>query len=291
MADKSYISQIKLPSGSVYNIKDAEARQRIQNLANLDAVRFMGVSTVPLTDGGNEDPIVDNMIITTKKSGDLYFYSLSEFIYGSDNKWHLLGNMSSLGRLAYANSASTNFTPTGIINFVNDDENTQVVVGVGDATYTPTGSIQLTKTEKRLLVMPVQSDDITYTPAGNVSIEVLPSTTNVYSITDVGTLPSCTLPELTTTVSNEVLTIGFSRGTFNAGTLPVKSTAQTVINDIINTSASFRGVGTRFETLISTPDSASFSGVGVHLETGNINIPKSATFSGIEGTITVTPDI
>lgn len=290
MADKFYISQIKLPSGSVYEIKDTEARQRIDDLVGVDAVRFMGVSSTILTDGGNEDPTIDNIIITTKKSGDLYFYGLSEFIYGDDNKWHALGDMPTLGNLAYADTASTNFTPAGVINFVNDNEKAEVVTGSGEVTYTPSGSISLTQTEKRLLVMPTQSGDVTYTPTGNVSITVTPSTTDVYSITDVGTLPSCTLPELTTTVSNEVLTIGFNQGAFDAGTLPVKGTAQTVVNNITNASASFTGTGTRFETLVSTPDSASFSGTGVHLETGNISVPQSASFSGTGGKITVTPD-
>lgn len=60
-----------------------------------------------------------------------------------------------------------------------------------------------------------------YTPAGTNSkpdITVTPTTGTVNSITDVGTLPSATMP--TYTVENEVLTI--TAGTFNAGTLPTK---------------------------------------------------------------------
>ena len=290
MADKFYISQIKLPSGSVYEIKDTEARKMIEDLAGLDAIRFMGVSSTVLTDGGNENPIVDNVIITNKKSGDLYFYELSEFIYGNDNKWHALGDMPILGRLAYADTASTSYTPTGTVSFTNDDEKADVITGSGEVTYTPTGSVNLVKTEKRLLVLPTQSGDITYIPDGSVSVDFTPSTTSVYSITEVGTLPSYTLPELTTTVSNEVLAINFNQGVFSAGTLPIKGSAQTVVDDITNVTASFNGTGTRFETLVTTADSASFSGTGVHLETDNISVPQSATFSGIGDTITVIPD-
>ena len=62
-----------------------------------------------------------------------------------------------------------------------------------------------------------------YTPAGSVStptisVDTAGSTTTVNSITDVGTLPV-----LTTTVSNETLTISFSQGT-----LPTKGADQTV---------------------------------------------------------------
>lgn len=62
-----------------------------------------------------------------------------------------------------------------------------------------------------------------YTPAGTISaptvdIDTPGTTTTVNSITDVGTLPT-----LTTTVSNEILTIGFSQGT-----LPTKGNDVTV---------------------------------------------------------------
>lgn len=61
-----------------------------------------------------------------------------------------------------------------------------------------------------------------FTPAGTVSkpgVTVTPTTDNVYSITDVGTLPA-----LTMTVSNENLTISFSQGS-----LPTKGVAQAVM--------------------------------------------------------------
>ena len=61
-----------------------------------------------------------------------------------------------------------------------------------------------------------------YTPHGSVTapeITITPSTDDVYSITDVGTLPSMTM-----TVSNENLTFGFAQGT-----LPTKGSKQTVL--------------------------------------------------------------
>ena len=93
------------------------------------------------------------------------------------------------------------------------------------------------------------------------------NTTTVNSITDVGTLPSATMP--TYSVSNETLTI--TAGSFNAGTLPTKG----------------------FDTTVKTGDAAyqstqpTFTGDAVRLVTGNIAVPTSASFSGNEGNISV----
>lgn len=76
-----------------------------------------------------------------------------------------------------------------------------------------------------------------YTPAGSVSaptISVTPTKETVNSITDIGTLP-----ELTMTVENENLTIGFSQGT-----LPTKGANQTVVSGVSVTAAQPTFTGT-----------------------------------------------
>lgn len=80
-----------------------------------------------------------------------------------------------------------------------------------------------------------------YTPAGTVSaptVTVTPNTTSVKPFGSAGTLPSCTLPEMTATVSGETLTLGWTAGTFSAGTLPSAGTAVTVATGIKSASAS-----------------------------------------------------
>ena len=67
------LSQVKLPSGNIYEIKDAYARSIITGLVGGDAIIFKGVSTTPLTDGGNENPTVGGSVITEKKKRKLYF--------------------------------------------------------------------------------------------------------------------------------------------------------------------------------------------------------------------------
>lgn len=112
MAD---ISSIKLPSGSVYNFKDAKAREDIAALAGADIITFKGVSTTALTDGGNEKPTVGGVVVTPKK-GELYFYNSEEFVYGPDNKWHELGSLQSLGDLAAHNVTDLRTTPQGSVS-------------------------------------------------------------------------------------------------------------------------------------------------------------------------------
>lgn len=68
----------------------------------------------------------------------------------------------------------------------------------------------------------------TYTPAGSVTVsEAADTTTTVNSITDVGTLPTCS-------VSGEVLT-------FTAGTLPTKGADTTVVTASGARTATFAG--------------------------------------------------
>ena len=108
MAD---LSKIVLPNGSTYDIKDSVARSAI-----VSAVKFKGVSSAAITDGSTTNPVVGGNTITTKNVGDMYFYGVKEFIWGDDDKWHLLGSENgSLGGLAYASSArgSVSYTPAG----------------------------------------------------------------------------------------------------------------------------------------------------------------------------------
>lgn len=80
-----------------------------------------------------------------------------------------------------------------------------------------------------------------YTPAGTVSaptVNVAVNTTNVKPFGSAGTLPSCTLPEMVATVSGETLTLGWSAGSFSAGSLPTAGTDITVATGIKSATAS-----------------------------------------------------
>lgn len=74
-----------------------------------------------------------------------------------------------------------------------------------------------------------------YTPAGSVSaptITVTPSSVTMRSIATTGELPECTLPEFSASVANETLTLGWTAGEFDAGSLPEMGTSQDVLTAV-----------------------------------------------------------
>lgn len=80
-----------------------------------------------------------------------------------------------------------------------------------------------------------------YTPSGSVSapeVTVTPNTTSVTPFKSAGSLPRCTLPKMTATVTGETLALGWSDGSFDAGTLPSGGAAVTVATGIKSASAS-----------------------------------------------------
>ena len=155
------------------------------------------------------------------------------------------------------------FTPSGTVSQPTFSGESLTSTG----NFTPTGSVAIE----------VGSGNANYTPAGSVSkpdITVTPSTDSVYSITDVGTLPV-----LTTSVTNEVLTISFTQGT-----LPTKGSAQTVLTGAtaaLNNAPVFSGTGVDLEAAFTgTQGSVSVSGT----PSGTVSQP---TFSGTEGNLSV----
>lgn len=239
MAD---ISKITLPNGTTYNIKDADARSRISTLESYS--EYLGVTTTALTDGADTNPIKINGADVTAKKGEIVNYGSKEFIFNG-TVWQEFGDMSALKALAFKDSASGSYKPAGTIAFTNSNKTATVSKTTGTATYTPEGTVA----------------------APTISVKTAGATTTVNSITDVGTLPSCTLP--TFTYASETLTI--TAGSYTAGKLPTKGA----------------------NTTVKTGDAAyqatapAFTGTGARLVTGNISVPSSATFTGTEATITV----
>ena len=252
MAD---ISQIKLPNGTTYNIKDANARERIEALESFTT--YLGVTTTALTDGATTNPITINGQSVTAQSGNIVLYGNQEFIFDGTH-WNQFGDLSSLGSLAYKNTASGSFTPSGTVSqpsFTGDTMNST-------GSFTPAGSVKLNNSNKTAAVSAVESGAVTYTPDGTVaaptiSVKTAGTTTTVNSITAVGTLPNYT-------VSGEVLTL-------TQGTLPTKGKNQTVKTG----DAAYQA---------TAPE---FTGTGVRLVTGDISVPSSASFSGTAGAVSV----
>lgn len=111
-----YISQVTLPSGNTYEIKDAEARAAIAALGT--PAKWIGITTTALTDGASTNPITINGQSVTAETGNITAYNNGtetiEFIFDG-SIWQKFGDLdlSGLGALAYKDTASGSFTPSG----------------------------------------------------------------------------------------------------------------------------------------------------------------------------------
>ena len=296
----SVISQITLPSGTTYDLKDAYARAEIEDLKDLatGAMYYIGISTTPITDGGTQNPTIEGTVKTMDPddAGAVVIYGEKEYVWNGA-KWQEFGSTGSLKALAFKDSATGTFTPAGTVSqptFTGSSSNVTMSISANNSgnyqpagtvsqptfsngsvtaagAFTPEGSVTVTTAtteNKTATVSKADSGAATYTPEGSVaaptiSMKTAGSTTSVTPIATVGSLP-----ELTTSVSGEVLTIGFSQGT-----LPTKGTAVTVKTGDAAYEAS----------------APAFTGTGARLVTGNIAVPKTYTgaFSGTESTVNV----
>jgi hypothetical protein len=115
----SDISEITLPSGVTYDIKDATARNDISMLkgSGTGAMHYAGVTTTALVNGSSTSPIKINEADYTPSNGDVVIYGQLEFVWStSDKKWHEFGSTGSLKGLAFKDSASASYTPAGSVS-------------------------------------------------------------------------------------------------------------------------------------------------------------------------------
>lgn len=132
------ISEITLPSGATYDIKDATARHDISMLkgSNTGAMHYAGVTTTALADGSSTSPIKINNADYTPSNGDVVIYNSLELVWStSDNKWHEFGSTGSLKGLAFKDSASASYTPAGSVSAPT------VSVAVNTASVTPMSGV------------------------------------------------------------------------------------------------------------------------------------------------------
>lgn len=271
MAD---ISQITLPSGTTYNLKDAWARQQIQAIVGGNAVVFRGVSSTALSDGGNENPTVGGEAVTTKNTGDLYFYNKEEFIYGSDSKWHSLGpQLQTLGDLAYKNSVTVKYDKTTSVT-----SNFNGAASTYSGSYTPAGTVSQPTFSGAVL-----SSTASYTPAGTVSQPtfsgaVLSSTA---SYTPAGTVST---PTISVQTAGSTATIKNPTKVTVAKTVAAAAPTSTVSNEVTYYNVANQNL-TLYKIGYTTGDSITTSNVTV--KTGDAAYKSSApTFTGTASTVT-----
>lgn len=278
MAD---ISNVKLPSGSIYYFKDAEGRQQIKNLQEFvsGAMHYVGETTTALTDGSTTNPIDlkkgDSTVSYTATAGDVVQYDKLEFIWSDiTSAWAEFGSTGSLKALAFKDSASTSYTPQGSVG--STFSGTQATI---KSTYTPKGTVSGNTTAKGT------------NAASNVSIT--PKTTSIYSITNVGSktdgsAAACTFPIFSTSVQDETLTLSWTEGAFTPNTptkvtLPTRSQVSGLWNGYSAATAAAQAFTGQQADISATFTGTEDTANATYTPAGNVN----SNFNGSKATITV----
>ena len=289
--DVPVVDSIQLPGSSdKYWVKDTEARQKIEDLVS--ATHFLGVTTTALEDESTENPIVINGEEVTAVSGDITIYKQTdhvslEFIFDG-TYWQLLGGQAieGAGDLAYADTASTSYTPDGSVtlsttNQGQGDTNVVTYVSRGNLEYylesgTDIGGVYVLT--RVYMSDPTESDFVRDIELSSVMTGTTVSEGSLPSLTDV-TVSGVTADISGTTLVFNNATISHN---FDAGAFPEYSFEEVSVISNIHyasalTSASVCGEGSQIRVNYTGNLDVSYKGI-------------SATFSGSNATITVNPD-
>lgn len=174
---------------------------------------------------------------------------------------------------------TANYKPAGTISqpeFMGDQM-------TSTGSFTPAGSVSLTNSNVTTTVAAAASGEATYTPAGNVDAPTI----TVATAGATGTIHNPTAEQVVKTVATAA-----ASSTQVAGELVYCSVAEETLT-LSKFTASTGASITTDDVQVKTGDaeySASapaFTGTGVRLETGNISVPSSASFSGTAGNVEV----
>jgi hypothetical protein len=270
MADLSHIT---LPSGTTYDLKDVTARSLIAELSKA-GVSYQVVTTLPSASASTVGIIY--LVAHSHTTGDGYDEYLTINTGTESNpaySWEKIGN-TDIDLSGYAKKGD------GITVSSGTAASAKTGVSIGNHTVTQ-GSV---------------SASGSYTPEGTVaapSVTVTLNTASKYVASSAtgggsvtagtkGTAAKCTLPTLTTTVEDEILTIGWSAGSFTANT-PTTPTSVTLPSFASQTIAT--GVKT------ATADAPTFTGtsktVSVSGSTSGVAVSNhSVTDNGHTHTVT-----
>jgi len=209
--------------------------------------------------------------------------------------------MGSLKALAFKDEATGEFTPAGTVSKPTFTGSETTSTG----SFTPAGNVTFTNEDKTVAIKVAASGTANYTPAGTVgtptiSLNEAGATTTVKNPTSqtvaktvVAAAPGATAPANSLTyysVTGENLSLYQLGYTTGASITTSDVTVKTGDATYTSSQPSWTGTGVRLETdSISVPKSASFAGTAGSVSvkgtpTGEVSQP---TFTGTEGTVTV----
>lgn len=225
------IEKIKFPTGNVYDIVDAGARELIAALEGSTA--YLGVTTTALTDQATTNPIQVDGNSVTATSGNMVVYGRKEFIFDG-TKWAEFGDLSSLGDLAYHDGVSVSLNGGTTGSFVNN-----IDIGNGKLVTTTVPNV----TGNTNVTIP------NVTSAGSASTWSFAMGTGNEATTLVISGGNGTAPTLGTPLSASKVTLGTEK-TVATGAVSSSGTGGTVVTSIDpQTSNAVTATGTPSVTL------------------------------------------
>lgn len=290
MAD---LSKITLPSGSTYNIKDADARERISALESY--TNYLGVTTTPIEDGSTTNPVVIAGESITAKHGEIVNYGSGEFIWNGNIQtpcWQEFGDMSALGDFAYVDTGALTIKPKGqnSSSSVSFTEHTRATVLKDTVTATvpktQATSSYLSASSSNVGINVTEREDavLGYNPSKEEFIQSYSGSTKKLATTSIPNVTSAgNAASWTATVENETLTFSWTPNT--PATLGTAITAATgkVANSDTSGDDVMVGLGTPSKknalTALGTPDTASLAKTVVVSAQPNITLSTSSTAS------------
>lgn len=297
MAD---ISKVTIPNASgqgstTYDIKDATAREQIAAITG-GYTKYLGVTTTALTDGSSTNPVTINGSSVTASNGDIVTYQNKEFIFNG-TVWQEFGDLSGLGLLAFANTASGSFTPQGSVSGTFSGTST-----TSTGKFTPSGSITGTSFTGASM-----TSTGTFTASGTVSKPtVTPTTTTVNAVNTTGIATAVTgfndstnqvsgssvTPVYITGVTGETLQFSLANPITQAA---VTTESKTVLTAVDVAAPSFTGTTDQTVSVTGTTTGSVTNGTFTGTEdditvSGTPSGSISASFTGTAGTVTVSPD-
>ena len=275
------LKQFQFPNDeNIYDIVDAGARQLIAELE--EYTEYLGVTSTPIEDESTTNPITIGGESVEAKTGNIVNYGSKEFIWNG-TMWQEFGDLSGLGDLAFADTASASYTPQGTVS-------TPTVTIGGEATASAP-NVDITGVTATLANAPAITLSGT-AEAGAQTITVTPSKVTIDELDSVGTLASCTLPTYSVD-ANGLCTI--TAGSYTAGTLPTKKSTTEVVTAVSATASASSVDITNLSASATAPTinvggtaSASAPTIDLTQVTATASQP---TFTGTGATITVSPTV
>lgn len=205
-----------------YEIVDVGARAGVLDNRDLideisgmiqGGVHYLGKTDIALSDGSTTNPITIGGESVTAVDGDMVSYSPGEgendleFIWGS-NRWNEFGSTGALKALAFKDSASGTYTPSGSVSLTTADKTASLTGGAAEFSEI---SVQAA------LVMD------NYTPAGTIDIELAAPAAGALSADEITPTGSVTVTEISSaTFSGNALT---ATGSFTGSAATINATA------------------------------------------------------------------